>query len=110
MTADEFSALALSVDGSEPGAHFGKRDFRLGGKIFASLPADAVANLKLTPDQQMMMIEMQPTLFAVLPNAWGARGWTALGLEKADGDTVRTALAFAAGNVAPRPRSRKSRE
>jgi hypothetical protein len=99
MTASEFADLALSLPGVEESAHFGKRDFRAGGRIFATLPAKTAANLKLMPDQQMMVLEMHPGLFAALPNAWGARGWTSLDLLHAEQDVVLAALMTARQNV-----------
>jgi hypothetical protein len=99
MTPDEFASLALSLPGVTESAHFGKRDFRAGGKIFATLPAETSANLKLTPDQQLMMVEMHAGLFAALPNAWGLRGWTSLALALAERDIALHALEIARENV-----------
>lgn len=102
MTPDDFTRLALSLDGVEEMSHFGKRDFRAGGKIFATLPEAGKANLKLLPDQQLMMLEMQADLFAALPKSWGARGWTSLDLALATEDTALAAIRTARENVLPK--------
>ena len=99
MTADEFASLALSLPGVVESTHFGNRDFRAVGKIFATLPSGTTANLKFTPDQQLMMLEIHAALFAALPNAWGLRGWTSLQLPLAAQDIALSALTTARENV-----------
>lgn len=99
MTHDEFAALALSLSDVEEGAHFGKRDFRAGGKVFASLPSPTTANIGFTPDQQQLMREVHGQLYAPLAKSWGARGWTALDLRRADVEIVLSALTMARDNV-----------
>jgi hypothetical protein len=37
MTAGDSRRIALSFDGAEEGAHMGAVDFRVGGRIFATL-------------------------------------------------------------------------
>lgn len=56
MTAEDFANIALSLAGAIESAHFGKRDFRIGNKIFASLPAADRAVVNFTPAQQVMMV------------------------------------------------------
>lgn len=99
MTPDEFAALALSLPGAVESAHFGHRDFRAGGRIFATLPSATHANLKLTPDQQLMMLEVHAGLFAALAKSWGARGWTSLDLAACPADIALSALRTAQTNV-----------
>jgi hypothetical protein len=54
MTPADFTRLALSLDGAEQGSHMGAIDFRVGGRIFATLAHQAMGcgNLMLTPEQQ----------------------------------------------------------
>jgi hypothetical protein len=99
VTSDEFAALALSLPGVEEGTHFGKRDFRAGGKVFASLPSSTTANIGFTPDQQQLMLEIHRGLYTPLAKSWGARGWTALDLIVADEEIARSALTKARDNV-----------
>jgi hypothetical protein len=99
MTHDEFAALAFSLATVEEGAHFGKRDFRAGGKVFASLPSQTTANIGFAPDQQQLMLEVHGDLYTPLAKSWGVRGWTALDLTRADTELVLCALTMARDNV-----------
>lgn len=102
MTSDDLTAMALGMPGALESAHFGKRDFRVGEKIFMSLPQPGRAVLKLTPDQQAMAVETDPGLCAPVPGGWGAKGWTSLYFDGADGTRVRELIGTAWRNVAPK--------
>ena len=67
MISDDLIAMALGMPGAQESAHFGKRDFRVGTRIFMSLPQAGRAVLKLTPDQQAMALETDPGLCAPVP-------------------------------------------
>jgi hypothetical protein len=110
MTDADFAALALSLSTVEEGSHFGKRDFRKGGKVFASLPSATSANLKLTPDQQMMLVEMHGGIFTAVPNAWGLKGWTTVDLTRCEPDLMLEALGKASANVAAKSGGKRRRE
>lgn len=101
MTHDDIATIALSFPGATESAHFGKRDFRA-PKVFASLPTPRTANLNLTPDQQLMFVDLYPGDFTPLPNTWGLRGWTTLHLDHCEESTARMALEAAWANVAPK--------
>lgn len=101
MTHDDIATIALSLPGAVESAHFGKRDFRA-PKVFASLPTPETANLNLTPDQQLLFVDLYPGDFSPLPNKWGLRGWTVLHLGHCDESTARMALEAAWRNVAPK--------
>lgn len=101
MTPDDIATIALSCPGVTESAHFGKRDFRA-PKIFLTLPTPTTANLNLTPDQQLMFVELYPQEFTPLPNKWGQRGWTTLHLDRTDEPTARRAIEAAWRNVAPK--------
>ena len=61
MTEDDFRDVLLAFEGVEEGAHMGHPDFRLQGRIFASLMADGVrANVKLAPEEQAAFVEEAP--------------------------------------------------
>jgi len=62
MTADDFRRIALSLEGAEEGSHMGSPDFRVGGRIFATLASakQGYGNLMLTPEQQAMFVEELP--------------------------------------------------
>lgn len=74
MTADDFRRIALTFDGAEESAHMGAPDFRVGGRIFATLASQrqGYGNLMLTPGQQAAFIAEQPELY--LPIAGGSGG------------------------------------
>ena len=65
MTADEFRNLALSLPEAVESAHMGHPDFRVGGKIFATLgaPDEDWGMVKLTPEQQKQFIREEPEIF-----------------------------------------------
>jgi hypothetical protein len=82
----------------------GHPDFRVGGKIFATLgyPDDGSAMLKLTPLEQMLFVQAQPEVFVPVKGAWGKRGATNVRLRGAKKDGMRKALAAAWRNTAPK--------
>ncbi|HEV7319467.1 MAG TPA: MmcQ/YjbR family DNA-binding protein [Ensifer sp.] len=102
MLTEEIEKLALSLPGTEENAHFGTRDFRVGKRIFMTLPEAGRAVFKFTPDQQRMLLEMEPGVCAAVPGGWGDRGWTSLYFVEADEDLVRQSMETAWRNVAPK--------
>lgn len=82
----------------------GHPDFRVGGKIFATLgyPDDGWGMVKLTPEQQEGLMDAEPRVFAPIKGAWGRGGATNVRLTAAKTTRVRMALALAWRNVAPR--------
>ena len=98
-TAQQFRALALSLPGAEEGAHMGHPDFRVEGRVFASLDADErIGVAMLTPAQQRKLAQSSPA-FAPAKGAWGKRGCTTIALADAYGDAVRAALTMAWENA-----------
>ena len=94
MTAADFRRIALSLEGAEQGAHMGATDFRVGGRIFATLAAvkQGYGNLMLTPEQQADFVGERPDLFIPVAGGWGRMGATHMVLAKADEDTLAGAL------------------
>src|SRR5690349_21343464 len=78
MTAEDFRRVALSFEGVEEGSHMGSPDFRVGGRIFATLAAheQGYGNLLLTPEQQADFVSELPEVF--LPIAGGWEEWEQL--------------------------------
>lgn len=101
MSPETVRSLALGLPGAEEKSHFGKADFRVRNRIFASLPEAGVAVVKLTPDQQQVVTESEPAIFAPVKGGWGRQGWTRVALEKADEAAMLSALRTAWRNVAP---------
>src|SRR5688572_13768015 len=102
MTPAAFLKLAMALPEVTAGSHQGGADLRVGGKIFAS-PADrkgGAAYLKLTPEQQQMLAEAEPEMFAAVPGGWGLKGATWIYPKRADVKTAKSALWMAWRNVA----------
>jgi hypothetical protein len=104
MTAADFRRLALSFPEATESAHMDHPDFRLRGKIFATLgyPEMGVGMVKLFPDQQKDFVGAEPKVFAPVNGAWGRRGATHVHLKAAKKASVRRALAAAWRNTAPK--------
>jgi hypothetical protein len=104
MTADEFRRLALSLPEAEENAHMGHPDFRVRGKIFATLghPDDAWGMVKLKPEQQAEFMHDEPDAFRPASGAWGRRGCTLVELSRAKSDAVRQGLIAAWCDTAPK--------
>jgi len=102
VTAEKFRKLALSLPEVSEQAHMAHPDFRVGGKIFATLgPEEDWGMVKLTPGQQEPLVRGEPAVFRPAAGAWGRRGATIIQLENADDVTVREALVAAWRNTAP---------
>jgi hypothetical protein len=95
--------MALSLPEAAELAHMGHPDFRVRGKIFATLgPDEAWGMVKLTPEQQGQFNRAEPEVFVPIPGGWGRRGATQVHLELATEDTLRPALVAAWRNIAPK--------
>jgi hypothetical protein len=94
MNAGDFRRLALSLEGAEEGSHFGAADFRVGGRIFATLAAEkqGFGNLMLTPEQQAAFVAEAPEMFLPIPGGWGRNGATHVRLAAAHEDVLLGAL------------------
>jgi len=94
MTADDFRRIALSLEGAEQGSHMGTVDFRVGGRIFATLASQkqGFGNLVLTPEQQAFFIEELPDVFLPVQGGWGRHGVTHIRLDAAHEDVLAGAL------------------
>ena len=104
MTINEFRKMALEIPKAVEQSHMNHPDFRIAGKIFASLSAPDAnwGMVKLTPEQQRGFIEKAPEVFRPCSGAWGRAGATNVYLTCAKANLVRAALDAAAKNVASR--------
>ncbi|MCU1264816.1 MAG: hypothetical protein JWM21_1134 [Acidobacteria bacterium] len=103
MKAEKFRKLALSLPEALEQSHMDHPDFRVGGKIFATLgPDEDWGMVKLTPNQQEPLVRSDPGIFQPASGAWGRRGATIVQLAEADESTVRQALRDAWRNTAPK--------
>src|SRR5271154_601858 len=94
MTPDDFRRIALSFESAEEGSHMGAMDFRVGGRIFATLASvkEGFGNLMITPELQAEFIAERPELFLPVFGGWGRMGITHIRLALADEDTLAGAL------------------
>lgn len=103
ITQDVYRALALSLPEAVESSHFESADFRVRNKIFATLrERDGHAVLKLTPDEQRLMVETMPGVLVAIPGGWGQKGWTRLDLERTTKEEAEHVLVMAWRNVAPK--------
>jgi len=103
VTADEFRALALALPGASEGAHNGHPDFRVGGRIFASLgvPDAGHGMVKLAPIEQDVVMAAAPNLFRPAAGSWGLKGSTLVCLAPAQPEQIEGALRLAWRHLAP---------
>jgi hypothetical protein len=94
MTADDFRRIALSLKGAEESSHMGAADFRVGGRIFATLASQkqGYGNLMLTPELQAEFVAEQPDVFVPIAGGWGRGGATHIRLSAANEDMLAGAL------------------
>jgi hypothetical protein len=104
LTAASFRRIALRLPEAVEGSHFGNADFRVGGKIFAtlSLVSEGYGVLLLTPEQQAGMVEDAPEIFSPVPGGWGRKGFTRVLLKKVAPDILEAALRTAWLRRAPK--------
>src|SRR6266852_1633017 len=94
MKAADFRRIALSLEGAEEGSHMGAADFRVGGRIFATLASEkqGYGNLMLTPEQQAAFVGEMPEVFVPNHGGWGRNGATHVRLAAASEDVLAGAL------------------
>jgi hypothetical protein len=104
MSIARFRRTALALPDVIEGAHHGHADFRVGKRVFATLgyPDREWGMVKLTSEQQALLVEAEPEMFRPVPGAWGKNGSTNVRLSKVDQVTLKSALGMAWRNVAPK--------
>jgi hypothetical protein len=109
MTANDFRRIALSFPESVESSHMDHPDFRVGGKIFATLGYfdKGWGMVKLMPDQQEGFVEAEPKVFVPAKGYWGKRGATCVHLKGAKKASLHKALALAWLNTAPKSLAKK---
>jgi hypothetical protein len=96
MNASDFRRIALGMDGAIESAHMGHPDFRVNGKIFATLDREGTRGMvKLLPVQQRDVIRAAPDVFEPAAGAWGRQGCTMVALRNADQEAVGEAMTLA---------------
>jgi hypothetical protein len=96
-SAADFRRIALSLAGAEERSHVGHPDFRVKGKVFATLgyPDEGWAMVRLMPEQQEDFVALAPEAFRPANGAWGRQGSTLVRLDAVDGAMLETAIAAA---------------
>jgi hypothetical protein len=104
VKAADFRRIALSMPEAVEGSHFGNADFRVGGKIFATLALEkeGYGVLLLTPEQQAGMVDDEPKVFSPVPGGWGRKGSTQVCLANVAADILEAALRTAWRRKAPK--------
>src|SRR5271168_4507886 len=94
MKIADFRRIALSFDGAEESSHMGAADFRVGGRIFATLASEkqGYGNLMLTPELQEEFVQELPEVFLPVHGGWGKTGATHIRLAQANEDVLTGAL------------------
>ena len=103
MTPAEFRKLALALPEVVESEHMDHPDFRVGGRIFATLHGKGERNgmVKVTPAQQKALVRAEPEAYSVGPGAWGRGGCTMVTLKAARKASVQQALVMAWRCTAP---------
>jgi predicted DNA-binding protein (MmcQ/YjbR family) len=101
VSPTQFRKLALSFPETEERSHMNHPDFRVAGKIFATLsyPNKGFGMVKLTPDQQEELVHDEPATFNPCGGVWGLRGATNVQLKSVKQATLRRALEAAYHNA-----------
>ncbi|MGA3188160.1 MAG: MmcQ/YjbR family DNA-binding protein [Bryobacteraceae bacterium] len=97
MTVEDFRRIALSFPDAVESAHMNHPDFRVNGRIFATMqyPDEAWAMVKLPPEEQENFAALDPAVFVPVKGAWGRQGCTNVLLKKAKEEALRGALTLA---------------
>jgi hypothetical protein len=97
MDAEDFRQMALSFDGAVESSHMGAADFRVGGRIFATLAMEHLGygNLMLSPALQQMLMAEAPEVFLPIPGGWGRMGCTHIRLADASAQQMLKGLQLA---------------
>lgn len=101
MSPEHFRRTALGMSDAVESAHMGHPDFRVHGRIFATLHGDNLRGMvKLTPDQQERFVRDNPATFEPENGAWGRQGCTRVLLSAVDEETLGEAMTLAWQNTA----------
>jgi hypothetical protein len=104
MTPADFRKIALSLPETSESAHMDHPDFRVGGKIFATLgyPDNEHGMVVLPSEDQARLVQTYPKIFAPAKGAWGRQGSTLVRLAAVGRATLRNAMEIAWRKRAPK--------
>jgi hypothetical protein len=99
ILASDARTMALTLPGAEESSHFDTPDFRVNGKIFATLPGTDRMVVRMDPADQAALLATEPATFSPCPGAWGLKGWTIVQLGLADPDVLQDLLIDSWGQI-----------
>jgi hypothetical protein len=104
VTAKDFRKIAFALPEVEERQHMNHPDFRVAGKIFATLgyPDKTRGMVKLSPEDQHYFSKDYADVFTPVKGAWGRRGATSVHVKAAKKETLRKAIEAAWRNTAPK--------
>jgi hypothetical protein len=110
VKANDFRRIALAMEGASEGSHMAHPDFRVNGRIFATIYPDNIRGMvQLTPDQQQTFTRDNRGVFEPASGAWGRGGSTTVHLDKVDTETLGEAMTLAWQNAIKKGAAKKSR-
>src|SRR5947207_15495991 len=97
MTAAAFRRIALSMPQSSESSHMHHPDFRVNGKIFATLgyPDKDHGMVVLPPKEQAKFVQSNGNAFFPAKGGWGKRGSTCVCLDAINSTVLRSAMKIA---------------
>ena len=109
LTEDDFRQLALSLPDTIEASHMGHADFRVGGKIFATLPKKGLGMVKLPPADQARLIDPETETFMPAAGAWGRQGCTIVKLKQVKKSVLAQAMSKAWEHATSGPKTQKAK-
>jgi YjbR len=112
MTQAGFRRIALGLKDAVEVGHHGHPDFRVGGRIFATLayPDKKHGMVVLTPEQQQTFVREHAGAFTPVKGTWGEKGCTLVRLDAADEEALGEALTLARQNAVAKGPTRKRKK
>ncbi|MCA9518798.1 MAG: MmcQ/YjbR family DNA-binding protein [Myxococcales bacterium] len=103
ITLDDYRRIALSLPETEERSHFEQPDFRVKGKIFATMHKDGLTGaLKIEPLAQAALVAAHPDALTPASGAWGRSGWTTVTFAAIDADLAERLVRDSWRLVAPK--------
>jgi hypothetical protein len=98
--ASRYRRLALALPSAVESSHMGAADFRIDGRIFATLAYEkkGLGTLKISVEQQAAFLAEAPGWFTPAPGGWGRMGMTLVRLDAPE-DVLAGGLATAHQHV-----------
>jgi len=102
MTPNDFRNLALELPGTTESEHMDHPDFRVSGKIFATLLPDGAQGMVMLTTEEQKSFVSYAKVFVPAKGAWGRRGCTQVLLKAVKASVLRNAITSAWRNKASR--------